>query len=255
MMQVYIPSSGRSHKQTTVMALPESIRKEACLVVPIEELQDYHDTVGTLIHIEGIDKKGIGPTRQWCCDMSPKKCLMLDDDLVFARRRDDDPTKFQDASDSEIETAFEELERKLDTYSHVGMATREGGNRFTEDWDYNTRLLRVLGYRTDLMKAKNIRFDQIPVMEDFYVSLSFLTLGGENAKLNWMVQNQNGSGLEGGCSQYRTMEVQAAAAHKLADTFPDYVKAVQKTTKGAWGGGTRTDVRIQWKKALQYGRR
>jgi len=37
----------------------------------------------------------------------------------------------------------------------------------------------------------------------------------------------------------------------LAELHPGLVKVVTKETKGAWGGGTRTDVVVQWKKALK----
>ena len=249
-MNIYIPSSGRPLKQTTIDSLPPTILHLVTLVVPPDELE-AHKHLGRELTVVAPDiPKGIGPARQWCCDQEPTKCLMLDDDLVFATRREDEPTKFRDATDLEVIQALGELGRALNTYSHVGMATREGGNRMTEPWDYNTRLLRILAYRTDIMRELGIRFDTIPVMEDFYVSLSLLTAGTQNAKLNWMVQNQGGSNTDGGCSQYRTPEVQASAAHILHERFPKFVKVVEKTTKTAWGGGTRTDVTVYWKKAL-----
>ena len=40
-------------------------------------------------------------------------------------------------------------------------------------------------------------------------------------------------------------------AHELEVLHPDYVTVVDKTTKTSWGGGTRTDVRIAWKKAYE----
>ena len=252
-MNIYIPSSGRHDKQTTLTSLPPVLSNQGLItvVVPVDEYSIYRDWTGSNIKIVAPDiPKGIGHARQWCCDQEPIKCLMLDDDLVFATRRGDEPTKFRDAKDKEIIQALSEMGRALNTYSHVGMATREGGNRMTEPWDYNTRLLRILGYRTDIMRELGVRFDAIPVMEDFFVSLSLLTAGTQNAKLNWMVQNQGGSNTEGGCSQYRTPEVQAAAAHVLHERFPKFVKVVEKTTKTAWGGGTRTDVTVYWKKAL-----
>ena len=257
-MRIYIPSTGRANKQTTVGSLPQSILDKTFLVVPRDQYDDYHKSVGHLVDIIAPAlPQGIGPTRQWCVEdclkSNDRKVLMLDDDLVFAMRRRDQPTKFTDAQDQDIVNAIAVLEASLDDYSHVGMSTREGGNRYTEPFDFNTRLLRVLGYRTDILDENDISFERIPVMEDFYVSLSLLTDGYTNAKLNWMVQNQNGSGLQGGCSTYRDMEMQALAAHTLHAAFPDFVTVVQKETKGAWGGGVRTDVRIQWKKALQYG--
>ena len=55
----------------------------------------------------------------------------------------------------------------------------------------------------------------------------------------------------GGCSTYRTMELQGAAAEKLAAKHHPFVKVVIKKTKTAWGGAERKDVIVQWKKAYQ----
>jgi hypothetical protein len=90
-------------------------------------------------------------------------------------------------------------------------------------------------------------------MEDFHVSLSLLTKGLPNMSINWMVQNQNGSNLAGGCSSYRTPERHAESALALKRRFPDFVNVVTKKTKTAWGGQERIDVIIQWKKAIAHG--
>ena len=94
-----------------------------------------------------------------------------------------------------------------------------------------------------------ITFGRLEVMEDFDVALRLLRAGHDNVILNNWANNQAGSGKEGGCSHFRTPELHAACASKLASLHPGFVKVVQKTTKGAWGGGTRTDVNIAWKKA------
>ena len=250
-MDIYIPSSGRADKLITLNSIPYHLRFTTTVVVPKNEYEAYKETVGNHCMVVAPNiPAGIGHARQWCCDHSVTKALMLDDDLVFATRRNDNKTRFRDSSPREVADLFAHIEHKLDEYAAVGVATREGGNRVTTTLDHNTRLLRVLAYRTDILRKEVIRFDQIPVMEDFYVALSLLTKGYENVKMNYMVQNQGGSNSTGGCSQYRTPEVQAAAAHTLHDVFPDFVKVVQKETKTAWGGGIRTDVNIQWKKAL-----
>ena len=249
-MDIFIPSRGRATRQTTLTSLPDSIRKRCTLVIPKDEFQQYSATTEVYgCKMANPDLDGIGAVRQWCCDRSKDKVLMLDDDLVFATRRTDDPTKFRDATDQEIVDLISQVEYNLEFYAHVGVSTREGGNRDTNPEAFNTRLLRMLAYDTTVLRKEGIRFNQIPVMEDFYVGLSLLTKGYGNIKLNHMVHNQGGSNTEGGCSEYRTPEVQAAAAHLLAGYFPDFVTVVYKETKAAWGGGTRTDVRIQWKKA------
>jgi hypothetical protein len=50
------------------------------------------------------------------------------------------------------------------------------------------------------------------------------------------------------------LEVQAAAAEALAAKYPGIVKAVEKETKGSWGGGVRKDVTVYWKKAYASSR-
>lgn len=174
---------------------------------------------------------------------------MLDDDLVFYKRRIDDPTKFETANSLQIEDMFFCLESALDEYAMVGVAPREGANRNTERYQFNTRLMRVLGFRLDVLSKEDIRFDKLPVMEDFCATLQLLTRGYDNLMLNNWCHNQFGSNTSGGCSSYRTPEVQRAAAEGLAAMFPEFVTVVKKTTKTAWGGGERYDVRVAWKQA------
>jgi len=205
------------------------------------------------------DYKGIGMARQftvdWALSQENPKLLMLDDDLTFAIRRNDDPTKFTTPTDLDIIRVIEDVERKLNDYVHVAIAPREGGNRRTEAYVSNTRALRALAFRADKLCEYGVSFTDMEVMEDFYVQLSLLLLGEPHLTINWMVQNQGGSNSEGGCSTYRTMEVQAKAAETLQAKFPDFVRVVDKETKTAWGGQARKDVVIAWKSAYEEGRR
>jgi len=203
--------------------------------------------------------KGIGMARQfavdWALSQENPKLLMLDDDLTFAIRRTDDPTKFATPTDADIVRVFDDVKKKLDDYAHVSIAPREGGNRRTEPYVQNTRALRALAFRVDKLCEYGVLFTDMEVMEDFYVQLSLLLLGEPHLTINWMVQNQGGSNSEGGCSTYRTPEVQARAAGALHAKFPDFVRMVDKETKTAWGGGTRKDVVVSWKAAYEEGRR
>jgi hypothetical protein len=195
---------------------------------------------------------GIADKRQWIMENVGKSdaICMLDDDLTFFKRRTDDPTKLEDITPAELSAAFKKMEALLlDAFPHVGFAAREGANRVIAPFTYNTRIMRVLGYNRRVLKKEGILFGRMKVMEDFDVALSLLTKGYENAIINTVAHNQKGSGAVGGCSVWRTPQVQAQAALKLAELYPGIVKVVEKTTKTAWGGGTRTDVTIQWKAA------
>jgi len=182
------------------------------------------------------------------CD--DEKVCMLDDDLRFDLRREDEPNKFTTAEPPHVSKMFQVIEASLDTYAHVGVCPREGGNRHTEKVMFNTRMMRVMALNRTMYHEAKVRFDRIPVMEDFDVTLQLLRAGYPNVVLNKYIQGQGSSNSAGGCSLYRTMEVHEAGARRLKELHPDFVSLVQKTTKGAWGGGTRTDVMIQWKKAF-----
>ncbi len=201
--------------------------------------------------------QGICPTRKWCLDNlndRDEKQVQLDDDLVFAMRRMDEPTKFRPASLSGIRELFNDIERMLDGYAHIGVGTREGGNRRTDDYYTVSRVLRILGYRQDvLLKTGAGETTLGSVMEDFDLTLQLLRLGYPNCIINWIVHNQGGSNTEGGCSTYRDMEMQGYAAEALAAKHHPFVKVVEKETKTAWGGQKRKDVIVQWKKAYAEG--
>jgi hypothetical protein len=103
------------------------------------------------------------------------------------------------------------------------------------------------------------RFDQLPVMEDFYFTLYLLCKGVPNRIIHDYVWNQEGSGTDGGCSLYRTAQLQAEGARGLGAAFPEWVKVVvkkNKDTSPAWRDfKERLDVIVYWWKAYLAARR
>ena len=255
-MDIVIPTCGRSGGQTTLQQL-EGAGLKATLVVQAQEAHEYakYRSSTTSIRVLPPSINTVAPTRQWILENVGvhDKVVMVDDDLVFYMRRDDDRTKLRDIYPRELNTAFWEMNHALGLFAHAGFAAREGANRNTDSLVYNTRIMRVLGYRRDVLQRYNIRFDALPLMEDFHVAISLLKRGEMNVVLNNYAHNQSGSNKAGGCSTFRTPELHAASAKALALLHPAFVEVVEKTTKGAWGGGTRTDVRISWKKAYTNG--
>jgi len=249
-MQIFIPTRGRVF-QETYTSLPLELQKQIHFVTDADDrcISGSEETVLR------SPVKGIGPTRQWIIERchyiyKDTKCVMIDDDLVFATRREDESTKFRESTPEEITTLFGSISACLDSYAHVGVSTREGGNRDTNPYAFNTRLLRVLAYRVDVLRRESIRFDRLELMEDFDVTLQLLRRGYANAKVNWMVHNQRSSNSPGGCSTYRTLEKQSQAARGLRELHPEFVSVVTKKTKTAWNGKERQDVIVQWKRAF-----
>lgn len=250
-MDIIIPTSGRSGQQPTMLALRDA-GLEPILVVQDQEYTTYMNAwPDARIYALPAGITTIAPTRDHILLHvgGHQNICMIDDDLVFYRRRTDDPTKLTGILPDELEKAFVQMETLLLDYAHVGFAAREGANRDTEQFILNTRIMRVLGYNREVLLNERIGFNRMQVMEDFDVALQLLEKGHENIVMNHFAHNQAGSGRAGGCSAFRTPQMQADNARLLAALHPGVVRVVEKTTKGAWGGGTRIDVNIQWKKA------
>ena len=256
-MDVIVPTYGRPQqdRQDTVKALvADGILP--ILVVQHREREAYRWYHGPL-HILPPEITTIAPTRDYLIHnpvWENDHVVFLDDDLHFFARRDDDRTKFRDLRAGELRRMLACIDGYLGVVPHVGIAPREGGNRNTQDVLYNTRIMRVLAYRRSYMRQHGITFAPMEVMEDFHVSLQMLKRGADIVVLNnWCNNQAHGSNAAGGCSTYRTPELHARAAETLARLHAPYVKVVSKETKTAWGGGTRTDVVIQWKQARNHG--
>lgn len=245
-MKIYIMSSGRATKQITWNGLPQEIQKDTKIVVPWDEREAYRNfpvlTDKSII-------RDVTKTRQFLVETTSGPMCMLDDDLTFAVRRTDNPTKFATAEADDIEEMFNDIELNLITYPHVGVASREGGNRNIEPYLYNTRAMRVLACDCGVLNSLKIRYDRLKLMSDFDVTLQLLRAGRDTVVLNWIVNNQAGSNAAGGCSQYRTKPMQEADAHLLQSFHPEFVRLSIKTTKQAGMWAERLDVTCAWKKA------
>ena len=246
MLRIYIPTFGRSEDQKTFHELPPRLQENAVLVVDHRERKAYPAHYQQLICPPSVNT--IGKVRQFIIEKHDvakygPKIVMLDDDLGFCTRRTDDPGKFLASTPKDITALFAALEKTLGKYAHAGVCAREGGNRFAES-----------GPIVECTREK-IRFDRIIIMEDFDVALQLLRKGYKNALLTGWCQGQGSSNAPGGCSTYRTMEKQREGALGLAKLHEPFVRVVEKTTKGAWNGQTRTDCTVYWKKAYDSSQR
>jgi hypothetical protein len=253
-MQIYIPTYGRANRQRAWDRLPEKLKLRTLLVVQHRERKLY-DKYPTLVLPPKIQT--IAPTRQWIANRHrDDKFVMLDDDVYFDARREDDMGKFCHANDKSVIELFKVIEKKLDSYAHVGVLTREGGNRITNlDGVENMRMMRVLAYNAKTLWRENIKWDRLPLQEDFDVTLQLLRKGYPNFVITRWVNGQGASGTsaKGGCEHFRTLELHNANAIKLAALHDPFVKIVEKTTKSSWGGQKRLDVMVSWKKAYAEG--
>lgn len=253
---IYIPTLGRTNRQETAQAL--HVAGIPFLLVCREAESEPLRSRGFPVLVEPNDlPRGIGHTRQFIMDYHEhNRVIMMDDDLSFARRgkRTDNPLYLSPCTPEDIREMINLIEDHLDNgYAMVGISSREGNNRKEGEWSENTRIMRVFGIHKPSFVAAGCDFTAMKVMEDFDVTLTLLTHGYKNIEINTFTNNQPGSNMDGGCKEYRTLETQKEAAFTLSAKYPGLVTPVEKETKGSWGGGVRTDVRIAWKKAYTSG--
>lgn len=255
---IFIPSRGRAGAVRTlnaVDALTPQYRERTHIVVMRGELSAYRDAYPGASILEaapGVDT--IGKKRDWIIEAAHRRgfthVVMMDDDLVFSKRRLDVPTLFSANGAGDHRAMFTALFRALKNYTHVGICAKFGANTQPPGVLHNTRMMRVLAYDVRLLRELKFKFSRCDLMCDFDATLTLLRAGYANAVLSDYAQDHGSSNAKGGCSLYRTDARQAAAAHALHKMHPEFVKLVAKTTKVSWGGGTRTDVQIAWKKAF-----
>ena len=250
-MRIFIPTRGRADSQVTLSFFPEELRKEVTLVVDQDE-KDNYSQYDCKIMVCDDSVHDIATKRKFIHDHTDdNKIVMLDDDLRFYIRKSTNDWHLRYLEPEEYPALFGLLDVWLDDYAHCGISAREGNNRVEHLSVENTRYMRVLAYNLD--KFEGVVMDRCKVMEDFDVNLQLLKKGLSSKVSYYYAQGQGSSNAAGGCSEWRTLEVQSQGAERLAELHPDVVKVVEKETKTAWGGAIRKDVVVQWKRALKLG--
>lgn len=256
-MTLFIHTYGRVGKQETLKTFNTELRKRTVLVVQARE-EDRWKLAGVPEHVRLMvlpdQIRMLSPTRQFILDHAVQngldKIVMMDDDLKFSFRQPGGLKLFA-AVKTDVENMFGVLEDALDEHVHAGVSAREGNNRQLDDYTRIGRMMRVLAYRPKAVHDLDCRFDRLRTKQDFDMTLQLLRKGKPNYITFRYAQDQGGSQAEGGCATYRTPEMMSEDAMNLHNLHPDFVKVVTKTTKGAWGGGARIDVNIQWKRAFE----
>jgi len=200
--------------------------------------------------VEGISKK-----LQWIQDLAivrkQNKIVCIHDDIWIKKRISLKDYHLRKATDDQIVEMFEEIDRKLDTYTSVGIRTRAMNHDSDPVGEEAARQVILHGTLPFRLKELGIRYDAVNLMEDFHVTLSLLERGIPNYIIHTWCYQESPPGTAGGCALYRTAENQREAALKIQELHPKFVKAVNRPAR--WGIGASMDVQIAWKKAYESG--
>lgn len=277
---IVIPSSRRAKRQQTLATFErtgvcESYR--VVIAVPEDEVADYKRAAykGRRIKqstledaVIGVPSKynGITRTREWILmKLAPKYdaryVFMIDDDLSICHRpriaKPDMP--YINNNPKQLFRMIETLTTWLENgFVHVGLISRQANRKTGTPWQEPGRIMNAYAYDSlvirNLRMEQQIAFDRVRVMEDFDLTLQLLRLGYPNRVSCRYAWTQT-SNMDGGCSTYRTSEVQAEAARKLVKLHSPFVQLVTKKVAKTWKNKltVRTDVRVAWQKAMKAG--
>ena len=250
-MHIYIPSLGRATSLKVHLYIPSDI--PATVLVSRKEIRQYRKNYPELDFVV-CPYDRIAQRKQWALENSHDDIVMfVDDDLKFFSRPDSNSPKLVNLLDSPRvqRRMWRMVRRAFETFPMVGISHRAGNNHIMTPYRDCTKLNACWGVDRRVLFKEGIRIDTTDLMEDFQVCLSLLTRGYKNRSYFRWAWDQwgTGSNAPGGCSTWRTPEIQAENARKLHALFPDYVSLVEKNAKKGWYGHPRLDVRIQWRKA------
>ena len=268
-MKIVIPTKSRMDIQFTANQLMRAdvpYRYECFMAVPQDEEASYNPING--FKIIPVDCEGINNVRQYImehCKVEDNKILMIDDDLRFFHRPSIDDVSLFQATGDQVFEMIQWIENQLDKFAHCSIPARTQNFQLTcrmeraKGFELQTvRPYRLYGFRQDIVLGEELDFHaglKINTMDDFHMTLNLLELGYPNIVSCRWAHDQCTSNSRGGCSTYRNLELLKTCALNLKEKHPQVVKIVRKETSSSWGGTpdcpvTRTDVRIQWQKAL-----
>lgn len=254
-LTLYINTRNRLDRQPTYDHLSRVPRLNPVLVCPESEVKD-HLCNGRRAMARPENCDNLSKTRQWLLEVCPSPVMVLmDDDLDFFIRKDKESFHLRSANEGDLRELF----KRIDTYftrdgiKHLGLDMRQGNNHHDIPYVEVGRACSFLAYDVNFLRENKIRFDRLPLMQDFDVCLSLLKLGHPNRIITEFCYNERGgSNAKGGVSDYRSAMLIANTSYALAKYHEPFVKVVTKKSKSGWQGmEERVDVNVFWKKAYE----
>lgn len=249
---IVIPTAGRAGQVKTLNWIPSSLIGRVRLAVRVHEVNDYLEHYPD-IAVMPIPDEAVGPAakRQKIMEnCSTSYLIQIDDDFKFFRRVRN-RTNLLQATEEDMERMFDKLMTAAKGYGHAGVSTRGGNNHVAEPFKICGRMAGVYAHDVKLLNELGLRWDRLPVMEDFDITLNLLRRGIPNYIIYDHAFDQAMTNQPGGCNGYRTPELQMDGAIGLETYHHPFVKAAPKKANNWQGfGGTRWDVTVYWQRAL-----
>ena len=272
-ISIWVNSSHRKDLVVTHKQFSPEWRKVFFLVVPEDQYQDYKQYEKEGIRLITMPKNipsYLPSQRQWVIENAESDhVFIMDDDLQFYKRRDD--LKLRVATTHDVEDMMTAVRIHLMDTNMVSISSRYQNNLYPTEYKENARCSRCYTVDRHIFLNKlhctkcdskgGFRYNPMEpfVHEDMWLVLHWFHNGYTNRQLYNYAQSDKGTNTKGGCSLYRTPDVQQESAFFVQEHFPDIIKVSRKITKGTWSGfdknqageNVRTDMTIQWAKAFK----
>jgi len=232
-MLIAIPSKGRAGKVRSIKVL-----RSATLFVPDYEAEAYKRIYGD-DHVVAVpnDVKGITATRNWILDNAhDDRVVMLDDDVKAQGwfKLYDHFAKHYDLSEPEWIREFTRLFEVCDQtgYRIWGVAT---DGALMSVYPFKPFLFRtyVTASCMGIRNETGIRFDErFRVKEDYEICLRCIKEDGGLVGARYIHWVNSHWGDEGGCKDYRTVEIEEKAVRLLMQLYPGYVSRIARKNSG-----------------------
>ncbi len=271
---IVINSSNRADKICTHKLFPKGII-DWVVAIPKDQWDSYVEAIEPehTVAIPSDVPQFLSSQRQWVMEhygKAYKYIWLMDDDLTFLRRvvKEDEETVVEygkkiirpkkkyllkKCKKKHINKMMHYVRHNLKQCAMVGVSTRLGNNRVTDDYETTNRVTRCYAISTKAFKDVGATFAPFEpfLAQDFHITLCFLNKGYDNKILYIYAQEDVGSNADGGCSAYRNQELQAKVSKWFAENHPE-VTTKEKSSKN-WKGyeGARVDMVVQWKKAYK----
>ena len=227
-MLIAVPSKNRAGRTTTNKILPNI----ATFFVPQREVHQYSN----IKNVQAVpnDVQGITPTRNWILkNTNEKKVVFLDDDAKNVGY-----TKLNERKSQKVEIRdeafwFEEFHKAFDlcqqmNYKMWGVKT-EAAPRSV--YPYKPILTRT--YLTascmGLINDGEFYFDEnFKVKEDYEICLRHIVKYGGILGIRYLHWENEHWTTEGGCKDYRTIDIERQAIKDLIRLYPKMVRSAKR---------------------------
>lgn len=240
-MKIFIPSRGRPDRQPIAEALSAANIPFTLVLTKGDPCIPEYAGLGYPYRI--VKARNMFEKRNAALKGVTGKVLMFDDDVrIYARTN---CGLFYKATSKDLRRMVKRIDKALNKHAHAGLCDKFMSQTRPRGHGTFGRYNQVLAYNLDLWpKGRKRPKFRLWVNSEHDVHLQ-LAQQGFAPWIDYEFTKDAPYYAKGGCSTYRTPEVERDAMHKFASLWPDLVTVVDHKTNISGKA-----IRVKWKQAV-----